>query len=94
MPQVAVLSAAPHIGRQIVASGTFLLEEVAEAAITIRARCIALLVQAVEWRHSCLFNREGTDPCIVAPVIRHNAVIKMTAGRVGNVYDRDCGEAR
>src|SRR5579884_26050 len=93
MPQVAVLSVVPRTGRQIVGSGTTLLEEVAEAVISIHARCILLSVRTAGRRRRCLFNRVATDLCIVAPVIRHSAVIKTTAGRVGNAHDRDCGEA-
>lgn len=87
MRPAGVQSAAPPTDSQIAGRGTTPVEEMAEAVITIHARCIALPARTVERRRRCLFNQAGTGLCTVAPVIRRSVIAVTTVDHAGNVYD-------
>ena len=95
MHRAVVQSVGPHTSSLIVDRGVLLAEVAVGTANGRHVKCIAPFVRAVAGRHRSLFSRVVTDPCIAVNVINRNVTAALTTeDRVGNVHDRDFGQAR
>lgn len=89
--RAAAPNAVPRTGSPIEGCAMALAEGAAGCAITNRARCTAPSVRAVGRRRRCLFSRAVIDLSIAVPVTRRSTgAERTTAGRTGNIHDRDC----